>query len=70
MSVDTQQRDAYRMALQAWKAASQAANGVRNTLHNAPTEPERMYLMTRQELDVLKREYDLFQRLQTTASQL
>lgn len=70
MSVDTQQREAYRQALQAWKSASQAANGVRNRLHNAPTEPERMYLMTRQELDMLRREYEHFQRLSSAASQL
>ena len=70
MTVDTQQREAYRIALQAWKTASQAANSVRNRLHSAPTEPERMYLMTGQELQVLQKEHDLFQRLSSAASQL
>ncbi len=68
--VDTQQREAYRIALQTWKAASQAANNVRNRLHSAPTEPERMYLMTSQELQVLQKEYETFGRLQSAASQL
>jgi hypothetical protein len=70
MSVDNQQREAYRMALQAWKSASQAANSVRNRLHSAPTDPERMYLMSNQELQVLQKENDLFQRLSSVASQL
>ncbi|HSX29306.1 MAG TPA: hypothetical protein VLE73_01970 [Candidatus Saccharimonadales bacterium] len=70
MSVDTQQREAYRIALQSWKSACQAANNVRNRLMNASTEPERMYLMSRQELDMLQREHDMFVRLQSAASQL
>lgn len=70
MAVDTQQREAYRLALQAWKTACQGASSVRNRLLSAPTEPERMYLMTRQELDTLQREHEQFVRLQSAASQL
>jgi hypothetical protein len=70
MAVDSGQREAYRVALQAWKTASQAANGVRTRLHNAPTDAERLYVMTNQELQVLRKEHDLFQRLQSLAGQL
>lgn len=70
MAVDSQQREAYRMALQAWKTASQAANSVRNRLHSADTNPERLYLMTNQELQVLQKEHEHFQRLSSVAAQL
>ena len=68
--INSQQREAYRQALEAWKLAAREAQKIKDRLYSAPTKPEDMYLVTTDDLSYLRREYEHFQRLSSVAQQL
>lgn len=68
--INPQQRENYRLALEAWKAAAREAQGVKDRLYSAPTGPTDMYIMTDQDLFYLQRECEQYQRLAAIVRQL
>ena len=68
--INTQQRESYRQALEAWKNASRDAQSVKDRLYNAPTNPLDMYLMTADDLARLQKEYEQYRRLASTVRNL
>jgi hypothetical protein len=68
--INTQQRETYRQALEAWKMAAKEAQRIKDRLYNAPTGTEDMYLMTDQDILYLQKENEYYQRLATIARQL
>jgi hypothetical protein len=68
--INTQQREAYRQALEAWKLAAREAQKIKDRLYGAPTKIDDMYLVTSDDLNYLQREYEHFQRLSNVAQQL
>lgn len=67
MSIDAQQRDNYRQALEAWQQAAKDAQRVKDRIYGQPTSPENMYIMTDQDMQILNKECDLYQRLANIA---
>jgi hypothetical protein len=70
MSINQQQLEAYRQALEAWKAASRDAQRLKDTIGRQPSSIDNMYILTDQDIQVLGKETDLLQRLITVARQL
>lgn len=70
MTINTQQLEAYRQALEAWKSAAREAQKLKERVYSAANTAERMYIMTDQDLHLLNKECDLYRRLEAVARTL
>jgi hypothetical protein len=70
MAINPQQLENYRQALEAWKFAAKDAQRVKDRIYSQPTSPENMYVMTDQDMQILNKECELYQRLASLARQL
>jgi hypothetical protein len=70
MAINTRQREAYRQALEAWRLAAREAQKIKDRIYGAVNTVEQMYVITDQELQLLSKESNLYQRLASAARNL
>jgi hypothetical protein len=71
MAIDENQRMAYRQALENWKTNVRNAQKVRDRVFSASSsDPNNPYLITGQEIGLLKSESEAFQRLASIAQNM
>ena len=70
MSINQQQLEAYRQALEAWKSAARDAQRLKDTIGRQSASIDNMYILTDQDIQLLGKETDLLQRLISVARQL
>jgi citrate lyase beta subunit len=70
MAINPQQLEAYRQALEVWRQAAKEAQKIKDRIYGLPLNSDNMYVMTDQDMQILNKECELYQRLANSARSL